>query len=309
MGEPDREVRLSLQPSCAQRLNCWLIERAARAAPVPLKERLREEWLADLAGRRSALSRLRFALGCCWATRIIVHEHAALAAPAGAAVVGTKFAITEFGRGARWVSRRSLALLLVAGLHVALIYALIDGLGDKIVPRLPPTMQTFFLPDPARPVPPRRPQPPVLDTPRFAWAPVVDPRMPPPVDETGEDPPVTRDAAQNQPPDGGGSGESVHAVVRVPGGPGVGFPNADDYYPSIAKAMNEQGRATVNVCVDVHGRLTAEPTIVAGTNTKHLDAGALQLARAGSGRYRPTLEAGRPVDSCYSFRVRFQLKN
>jgi hypothetical protein len=72
--------------------------------------------------------------------------------------------------------------------------------------------------------------------------------------------------------------------------------------------MNEQGSATVNVCVDVRGRLTAEPTIVAGTNSRRLDAGALQLARAGSGHYRPSLEDGRPVDSCYSFRVRFQLR-
>lgn len=89
---------------------------------------------------------------------------------------------------------------------------------------------------------------------------------------------------------------------------GVGFPNADDFYPAIAKAINEQGSARINVCVDAQGRLTAEPTIVAGTNSRHLDAGALQLARAGSGHYRPTLEDGRPVDSCYSFRVRFRCR-
>jgi TonB family protein len=130
----------------------------------------------------------------------------------------------------------------------------------------------------------------------------------PQVDEVRNEPPAPPGTPQDQSAGDGGSAATVHAVVRVPGGPGGGFPSADDYYPAIAKAMDEQGSATVNVCVDVHGRLTAEPTIVAGTNSRHLDAGALQLARAGSGHYRPTLEDGRPVDSCYSFRVRFQLR-
>ena len=39
-----------------------------------------------------------------------------------------------------------------------------------------------------------------------------------------------------------------------------------------------------------------------------LDAGALALAKAGSGAYRSTTENGQPVTSCYAFRIRFQLK-
>ena len=54
-----------------------LIRLAARGAPPSLTERLEEEWLADLATRPSVLSRLRFAIGCCWATRVIAHEHCA----------------------------------------------------------------------------------------------------------------------------------------------------------------------------------------------------------------------------------------
>jgi hypothetical protein len=49
----------------------WLIQRAARAAPPTLSERLAEEWMADLAARKGALDRLRLALGCCWAIRVI----------------------------------------------------------------------------------------------------------------------------------------------------------------------------------------------------------------------------------------------
>lgn len=55
-----------------------LIRQAARGAPVALAERLEEEWLADLAAQPSAFARLRFALGCCWATHVIAREQRAV---------------------------------------------------------------------------------------------------------------------------------------------------------------------------------------------------------------------------------------
>jgi protein TonB len=105
------------------------------------------------------------------------------------------------------------------------------------------------------------------------------------------------------------SSTPLHEVSRVQGGPGSGFPNPDDYYPSSAKRREEQGSATVRVCVGANGRLTADPTTVQTSGSARLDEGALQLAKAGSGHYRATTEDGRPVNSCYSFRVRFELRN
>jgi hypothetical protein len=57
-------------------LSRQLLQRAARRGPPPLGERLEEEWLADFAARPGATSRLRLALGCCWAAGVIAHEHA-----------------------------------------------------------------------------------------------------------------------------------------------------------------------------------------------------------------------------------------
>ena len=73
-----------------------LIRRAARGAPESLSQRLEEEWLADFAARApSAMSRLRFALGCCWATQVIAIEFQPSSVPAaGPAVAG------EVGAGA-----------------------------------------------------------------------------------------------------------------------------------------------------------------------------------------------------------------
>lgn len=98
-------------------------------------------------------------------------------------------------------------------------------------------------------------------------------------------------------------------VKQVLGGPGVRFPNTDDFYPPQSRLLDEQGVGTVQVCVDANGRLTADPTMAQGTGSARLDDGALKLARAGSGHYRPTTENGRPVSSCYAFRVRFQLRS
>jgi TonB family protein len=99
------------------------------------------------------------------------------------------------------------------------------------------------------------------------------------------------------------------AVKQVLGGPGAGFPNTDDFYPPQARRLDEQGVGTVQVCVDANGRLTADPTMLQGTGSARLDAGAIKLARAGSGHYRATTVNDQPVNSCYSFRVRFQLKS
>ncbi len=64
------------------RLACWLIQRAASKAPASLAERLEEEWLADLAARCSTIARLRLAIGCCWAMKVIAQEFAAPGRPA-----------------------------------------------------------------------------------------------------------------------------------------------------------------------------------------------------------------------------------
>jgi TonB family protein len=83
----------------------------------------------------------------------------------------------------------------------------------------------------------------------------------------------------------------------------------EEEYPALARRMEEQGIVTVRVCVDVNGRLTSDPTTLQGTGSARLDEGALTLARAGSGHYRAMMEDGQPVNSCYPFRIRFQLKN
>jgi TonB family protein len=288
-------------------LSYWLIHHAARSAPELLSQRLEEEWLADLAVRPSAASRLRFALGCCWATRVIAIEHlmstARLVAPGmEAKAMVASYAHHDLG----WFSRRTTALGLVACLHIAVFYAFMIGLSNTITKVNTPPLQNREIkethPRDTPPLPPPNLDPVKLDLPK------LDPNVTITVDE---DPNVIRAAGPQVLPPSLGSEQisPPHVAKQVQGGPGAGFPNPDDYYPLPAKRLEEQGVASVRVCVDANGRLTSDPTTVEGTGSARLDEGALKLARAGSGHYRATTEDGRPVSSCFPFRIRFQIKN
>jgi len=119
----------------------WLIHHAARRAPECLSSRLEEEWLADLESRSSALSRLRLALGCCWATVVIVNDYSRTRVPAASPVVAARGYIALADRNFGYFSLRSGTLFLILGLHAALFCGLITTLshtrGLATQPNLP----------------------------------------------------------------------------------------------------------------------------------------------------------------------------
>ena len=101
----------------------WLIRHAAGLAPNCLSSRLEEEWLADSACRSSTLSRVRFALGCCWASVVIVNEFSRDRVPATSPAVAAEFGtLTEHHFG--YVSLRSGTLFLIVGIYAALFCGL-----------------------------------------------------------------------------------------------------------------------------------------------------------------------------------------
>jgi hypothetical protein len=292
-------------PGWSEGLTRWLIQHAARNAPASLSQRLAEEWLADLAERRGALARMRFGVGCCWATRVIAHEFSAPKVLAAASATGNRVMNAYAQHDYSLFSRRTLAFVFIIGLHGMLILALTTGLGHTWIAAIPPGMQV----DPMREVD-KLPQPPPLPPPpSFAPRKIDIPPMDVPIDAPPDDghtieqvitPPDDHVAPPSTPP---------HVVNRIPGGPGKGFPNTADYYPFDTIRSGTTGITDVSVCVDEKGRLTAAPALIHTSGSASLDAGALKLARAGSGHYRATTEDGRPVSSCYPFRIRFEFKN
>jgi hypothetical protein len=98
----------------------WLIRHAAGLAPDCLSSRLEEEWLADSESRSSTLSRLRFAVGCYWATMVITHDYPRDRVPAASAVAAAGGFGTLTDRNFGYVSLRSGTLFLIVGIYAAL---------------------------------------------------------------------------------------------------------------------------------------------------------------------------------------------
>ena len=280
------------------RLASRLIRHAACNTPPSLQPRLEEEWLADMAARGGRVSRLRLAVGCWWAASVIAHECAV--SGVATALDANKTATAYASHGPGFVSGRTIALILIACLHLALIYVLAVGLGNRREAALYDPMLMGFQQE----IPDRGPPPPPLPV-RFAptHIDVVEPQIPldvprdaGPQDLTSE---RTRDTVRAAPA----------KVDRIIGGPGKGFPNTADYYPDASRRLGEKGAAGVQVCVDANGRLTSQPAITQSSGSARLDEGALTLARAGSGHYRATTEDGRAVSSCFPFRIRFEFRD
>ena len=278
-----------------------LVRRAARTAPRSLSARLEEEWLADLHERTSGRSRLAFALGCFWASAAIGREHRPLAVPVASTAQGNAAALIQ---PPRLISSRAVAFSLVLCVHAAVFYGLMLT-GARL----------FKAPEPA-PLQPRMidvpqtkvtPPPPGIDLrvpPKLRLPPITE-VMPPQPKATAEalvqdpDPKPPVFPTQNSP---------LRDVIHVEGGAGPGFPHPDEYYPDVAIRQEEQGAATLRVCVDAAGRLTSDPETLQTSGSDRLDTAAIRLAKAGSGHYRPSTDDGRPVNSCYPIKIRFQLK-
>jgi protein TonB len=282
-----------------------LIVRAAQRAPAALSQRLEEEWLADLGSRTGSLSRLRLALGCCWASRVIAHDFRVPQLAASGAAAAHKHVLSELRFDLPLLSRRTVAFIAIAAVHVLIIYVFISGLAQHVAASIPSLMRATVIlqPEPQHPLPAPLPptfkftavtvDPAVADAAKFNFGPELT------------EPPATQTRGSEeraQPP-------PARPVQRVLGGPGKDFPNTDDYYPTASRRMAETGAATVRVCVDKQGRLNGEPTLAQTSGSRRIDDGVLNLARAGSGHYRPTLEDGAPVNSCFAYRIRFTLTN
>jgi TonB family protein len=280
------------------RMASRLIRHAAHNTPPPLQERLEEEWLAEMAGRAGRNARLRLALGCWWAASAIAHDWT-VSGVAATTPGSSRTAAAYAAHGPGFLSPRTAALILIACLHLALIYFLALGLGNRTVAALPSFTVTSVRDETRTREPP--PPPPSV---RLAHLPIemVEPaialslpRDAGPVQE------VPFDRSQEPPT------APPPKVDRIMGGPGKGFPATADYYPDASRRLGEQGATALHVCVDNRGRLTSEPTISQSSGSPRLDGSALTLARAGSGHYRPTTEDGRAVNACFPFRIRFEL--
>jgi periplasmic protein TonB len=201
----------------------------------------------------------------------------------------------------QFMTRRGAVLVAIIALHVFIAWALATGLARRAIQVLAPPIQTQIVQEvkpkdlPPPPPPPKFERPPVEVPP-----PEVNINVPVETNTTA----ITNVTPKHvEAPKG-----PVTPVKRVAGGPGSNFPNTEDFYPASSRRLEEQGTTVVHVCVGANGRLTQDPTVERSSGSSRLDEGAIRLAKAGSGRYRPSTEDGKPIDSCFAFGIKFQMR-
>jgi TonB family protein len=218
---------------------------------------------------------------------VIANDYSRTRVPAASSAAVARGFVTLADRNFGYFSLRSATLFLIAGLHAALFYGLITTLSHTRASATPSNLQNSVV----KPVPPETSPPPQQQN--------IDVESDT-IEDTGKSP---EPYSTPPPPE-----TPTHVVRQVAGGPGAGFPETSDFYPSLSIRLGEEGISTVRVCVDAKGRLSSDPTTLKGSGNARLDEGALKLARAGSGHYRATTEDGQPVTSCYPLGIRFQLR-
>lgn len=194
-----------------------------------------------------------------------------------------------------------MVLFAIIALHVFIFWALATGLARRAIEVLAPPIQTEIVQEEVK-----QNQPPPPPPPQFEKPPV---EVPPPdvtIDMPTEAPATNAITAVVQRP--------TPAPAARPAGPSSGprpgknFPNSDDFYPDASRRLNEEGMSVVHACVGANGKVTEAPTLVKSSGSPRIDGAAVKLAQAGSGRYQPALQDGKPVDACFDFGIRFKLR-
>jgi TonB family protein len=199
------------------------------------------------------------------------------------------------------LSRHSAALGGIIGLHILVIYLFATGLVIKVLPnRVEPLVATVT--DAPRPPLEATPLPgPRLDT--FA---IQIPSVPTPVQTAPEDPPRDTILAPDRPSAFADPGPLIRDPLPIRLIGQNRFPDSEDYYPSDLRRMGIEGAAIVQACVDEQGALRGNPVIERSSGNPRLDAGALNVARAG--RYARSIQGTTQVPNCFHIRIGFRMK-
>jgi len=197
--------------------------------------------------------------------------------------------MASYVQDTNFFTRRTAVLFVIVALHVFIAWALATGLARRAIELVAPPIQTEVVEEvqkkdePPPPPPPQMERPPVeIPPPDVAIEVPQETQTTAIVDVT--DKPVPK--APPPPP------APVAKKVQVAPRPGKGFPSSEDYYPPASKRLGEEGSANIHVCVGPNGKLTEDPTLAQTSGSARLDDGALKLAKAASGHYRPVRRMG-----------------
>jgi len=203
----------------------------------------------------------------------------------------------------QFMTRRGAVLVAIIALHVFIFWALATGLARKAIEVLAPPIQTDIVQEEQKKFEPPPPPPPTFEKPPVE-VPPPDVTIDLPVETTASTA-ITNVTTKHVE----AAAPAPKATAKTP--PKIDtkhFPNSEEYYPQASKRLGEEGAPTVHICVGADGKLSSPPSIAQTSGSARLDAGALELAKAGARYISPGTEDGKPVASCLDFRVKFTLR-
>jgi protein TonB len=191
---------------------------------------------------------------------------------------------------------RIVGIGFVGVLHVIAIWAIVTGLGQKIMRAIEPPPITVTFDKPKTPPPPTQVLPPNVELPIVT--PIVT--VPPPVVTIVDEPPP--------PVSGNTTSEPPHrAVIADSAASGIGGTHTIPPYPPAAIRMNEEGRVLLHLTVAEDGSVTGA-IVTQSSGFTDLDQSAVAWVLA-HWKYRPATRGGVAVASATDALVVFSLKN
>lgn len=211
-------------------------------------------------------------------------------------------------------SNRTVAIIIVALLHVALGYALITGLAYNVIKKAAEDLKTFDVEEP--PPPPEEPPPPPENVPETppppeiaAPPPLVRTPMqstmtaPPPPPNPPPPTPVYRPAppAPPAPPPPPRRIEPKSAVGSL-----QGLIREDDY-PASAIENEEQGTVAVSLSIGTNGRVSG-CSVTRSSGSRTLDSTTCRVLTSRA-RFTPAQDSsGNPTTGSFSQRITWRLQ-
>ncbi len=177
---------------------------------------------------------------------------------------------------------RTLAIVMVAILQLALGYAIVTGLAYNVIKKAAQDLKTFDVEE--QPPPPEEPPPPPKDMPKVPPPPVTPPPLvrvnttPPPIQviEAPTPPPIPPVVQAPPPPAPPPPPRKVVSAQSAKGDLRALF-SADDY-PAAAQAAEAQGTAQAQLTIGPDGRVTG-CNLVRSTGNGALDSATCNILR------------------------------
>jgi len=177
---------------------------------------------------------------------------------------------------------RTLAIILVAILQLALGYAIVTGLAYNVIKKAAQDLKTFDVEE--QPPPPEEPPPPPKDMPKVPPPPTVPPPLvrmetpPPPIQvvEAPTPPPIRPVVQAPPPPAPPPPPRKVQSAQSAKGDLRTLF--SGDDYPASAQASGAEGTAQATLTIGPDGRVTG-CNLIRSTGNGALDSATCNILR------------------------------